>query len=204
MHGLPSTVRDLAARTPDSRERSADMWRALAIFLVVLGHWFVVAVVYRDGELSGYNALAVLTWIDPFTWLFQVMPIFFLVGGYASAASLASHRASGSDGIGWVLKRTDRLLRPTTALFVVLPLITVATVAAGVDKQQIGHAVWLASVPLWFLLAYLTLVVLTPWLYALHRRAGLAVPAVLVVIVGVADLLRMGLDVPIVGQSNYL
>jgi peptidoglycan/LPS O-acetylase OafA/YrhL len=86
-------VRDLAVRTPESRERSVDVWRALAICLVVLGHWFVIAVVYRDGELFGYNALAVLTWIEPVTWLFQVMPIFFLVGGYASGASLASHRA---------------------------------------------------------------------------------------------------------------
>jgi fucose 4-O-acetylase-like acetyltransferase len=204
MRGLAPMVRDLAVRTPDSRERSADMWRALAIFLVVLGHWFVVAVVYRDGELSGYNALDVLTWIDPFTWLFQVMPIFFLVGGYASAASLASHRASGGDGIGWVLRRTDRLLRPTTALFVVLPVATAVTVAAGVNKQLLGHAVWLASIPLWFLVAYLALVVLTPWLYALHRRAGLAVPVALVVLVAVADLLRRGLHVPIVGQSTYL
>jgi hypothetical protein len=161
-------------------------------------------VAYRDGELSGYNALDVLTWIDPVTWLFQVMPIFFLVVGCASGASLASHRVSGGDGIGWVLRRTDRLLRPTTALFVVLPVVTVVTVAAGVDKKLLGTAAWLASVPLWFLLAYLALVVLTPWLYALHRRAGLAVPAVMVVLVAVADLLRMGLDVPIVGQSSYL
>ena len=106
MRGLASTVRDLAVRTPDSRERSADMWRALAIFLVVLGHWFVIAVVYRDGELSGYNALDVLTWIDPVTWLFQVMPIFFLVGGYASAASLASYRAFDAPKASAPVRRT--------------------------------------------------------------------------------------------------
>jgi peptidoglycan/LPS O-acetylase OafA/YrhL len=53
MRRLAPMVRDMAARTPDTRERSADMWRALAIFMVVLGHWFVIAVVYRDGELSG-------------------------------------------------------------------------------------------------------------------------------------------------------
>jgi hypothetical protein len=100
-------------------------------------------------------------------------------------------------GIGWVLRRTDRLLRPTTALFVVLPVVTVVTVAAGVDRKLLGHAAWLASIPLWFLLAYLVLVVLTPWLHALHRRAGLAVPAVMVVLVAVADLLRMG-----VGQGT--
>ena len=86
----------------------------------------------------------------------------------------------------------------------VLPLVTVVTVAAGVDHKLLGHAAWLASIPLWFMVAYLTLVVLTPWLYALHRRAGLAVPAVMLALVGVADLLRMGLHVRIVGQSSYL
>jgi ribosomal protein S18 acetylase RimI-like enzyme len=84
---------------------------------------------------------------------------------------------------------------------VVLPVATVVAVAAGADKQVLGHAAWLASVPLWFLLAYLALVVLTPWLHVLHRRAGLAVAAAMV-IVAVADVLRRGLDVPIVGQST--
>ncbi|MEV0307910.1 acyltransferase family protein [Nonomuraea fuscirosea] len=204
MRGMVATVRDLAVRTPDSRERGVDMWRALAICLVVFGHWFVVAVTYRDGRLAGYNALDILRWMDPVTWLFQVMPIFFLVGGYAAGASMASHRASGGDSISWVLKRTDRLLRPTTALFLGLTLVSVAAVAAGVNSQLVGHAAWLASIPLWFLLAYLTLVVFTPWLHALHRRAGLAVPVVMVVIVAVADLLRTGLHVPIVGLSTYL
>jgi fucose 4-O-acetylase-like acetyltransferase len=194
----------MAVRTPDKRERSVDLWRAVAICLVVLGHWFVVAVAYRDGELSGYNALAVLTWIDPVTWLFQVMPIFFFVGGYTGGASLASQRAAGDDGISWVLKRTDRLLRPTTALFLVLPAVTVVAVAAGVDQRLLGTAAWLASVPLWFLLAYLALVVLTPWLHALHRRAGLAVPAVMVLLVALADLLRMGFNLQLVGDSSYL
>ncbi|MGW5154833.1 acyltransferase family protein [Nonomuraea wenchangensis] len=204
MRGLAAMVRDLAARTPESRERSVDMWRALAICLVVFGHWFVVAVTYRDGRLSGYNALDVLSWLDPVTWLFQVMPIFFLVGGYAGSASMASHRASGGDGIGWVLRRTDRLLRPATALFVVLPLVSLAATAAGVSSQLLGHAAWLASIPLWFLLAYFVLMVLTPGLHALHRRAGLAAPLAMVVIVAVADLLRRGLHVPVVGQSTYL
>jgi fucose 4-O-acetylase-like acetyltransferase len=204
MRGLAAMVRDLAVRTPDSRERSADMWRALAICLVVVGHWFVVAVTYRDGRLSGYNALDVLSWLDPVTWLFQVMPIFFLVGGFAGGASIASHRASGGDGIGWVLRRTGWLLGPTTALFLVLPLTSVVLIAAGVSTELLGHGAWLASIPLWFLLAYLVLVVFTPWLYALHRRAGLAAPVAMVVIVAVADLLGRGLHVPVVGLSTYL
>ncbi|MFI6637881.1 acyltransferase [Nonomuraea fuscirosea] len=204
MRGLAALVRDLAVRTPDSRERGVDLWRALAICLVVFGHWFVVAVTYRDGRLAGYNALDVLRWMDPVTWLFQVMPIFFLVGGYAAGASMASHRASGGGGVGWVLKRTDRLLRPATALFLVLPLVSLAAMAAGVNSQLVGHAAWLASIPLWFLLAYLVLMLLTPLLHALHRRAGLSVPGVMVLLVAIADLLRRGLHVPVVGLSTYL
>src|SRR5918999_3869026 len=72
------------------------------------------------------------------------------------------------------------------------------------DRELLGTAAWLAAVPLWFLVAYLALVVLTPWLHAVHRRAGPGVPAVMVVLVAVADLLRMGLGVPIVGQGSYL
>jgi peptidoglycan/LPS O-acetylase OafA/YrhL len=204
VRGVAVTVRRLAARTPASRERSIDLMRGLAICLVVLGHWFVIAITYRNGELSGGNALHELDWLHPFTWLFQVMPIFFLVGGYASHASFASHRAAGGDSVGWVLRRTDRLLRPTTALFVVLPMATVVAVALGADRELLGTAAWLASVPLWFLLAYLAMVVLTPALLALHRRAGLAAPVAMVVLVGVADLFRLVLDVPYIGESSYL
>ena len=204
MRGVAVTMRRLAARTPATRDRSIDLMRALAIGLVVLGHWFVIAITYRDGELSGDNALHVLDWLHPFTWLFQVMPIFFLVGGYVSSASFASHRASGGDSVGWVLRRTDRLLRPTTALLVVLPMATVVAVALGADKELLGTAAWLASVPLWFLLAYLAMVVLTPALHSLHQRAGLAAPVAMVVLVGVADLFRLVLDVPYVGETSYL
>jgi peptidoglycan/LPS O-acetylase OafA/YrhL len=63
--GVAVTVRRLAAGTPPSRDRSIDLMRALAIGLVVLGHWFVIAVTYRDGELSGDNALHVLNWLHP-------------------------------------------------------------------------------------------------------------------------------------------
>ncbi len=32
-----------AENTPDSRNRAADFYRALAIFFVILGHWLLVA-----------------------------------------------------------------------------------------------------------------------------------------------------------------
>ena len=75
-------LREIAGRTPAERERYVDLLRAVAITLVVLGHW-LIAVLDHDvaGRLRGHNALEDITWARPGTWLFQVMPLFFLVGG---------------------------------------------------------------------------------------------------------------------------
>ena len=88
MSEVVAAVRERAARTPADRERLADLLRAVAICLVVVGHWLAISVTYQDGRLSGRNALTDLAWAHPVTWLFQVMPVFFVVGGYANSASL--------------------------------------------------------------------------------------------------------------------
>lgn len=204
MRALVTGVREKAARTPARRERHVDLLRAVAICVVVIGHWLAIAVVYNDNDLDGVNALNVLTWAHPLTWVLQVMPVFFLVGGFANAASLSSHLESGGDNVSWLHTRTDRLLRPVTALFLVVPAAAIVAVLGGVPKDVVGTATWLASIPLWFLLAYLVMVVLATWMYRLHRRAGLAVPIVLVAMVALADLLRIGFDVPVVGMSSFL
>lgn len=204
MRAYVAGVREKAAQTPAHRERHVDLLRAFAICVVVLGHWLAIAVVYEDGRLDGVNALNVLTWAHPLTWVLQVMPVFFLVGGFANGASLSSHLESGGDNVSWLHSRTDRLLRPVTALFLVVPAAAIVAVVAGVPEDLVGTATWLASIPLWFLLAYLAMVALAPWMYALHRRAGLAVPLVLLAWVAVADLLRVGFEVPMVGESTFL
>lgn len=73
-------VRRAARNTPARRDRYVDFLRALAILLVVVGHWLAVVIVSSNG-MTGENALAELAWARPMTWLFQVMPVFFLVGG---------------------------------------------------------------------------------------------------------------------------
>lgn len=183
-------IRELVAGTPARRVRHIDLFRAVAILAVVLGHWLVMVVEYdRDGRLTGYTALGVLTWAHPVTWLFQVMPVFFLVGGFANAASLTS--AGGHGTVAWLLDRSARLVRPTTVLMLGLGGGALVARLLGAEPRLIGEAVWLASLPLWFLVAYLVMVALTPVMYALHRRAGLAVPLLLLVPVAGADLLRL-------------
>ncbi|MBA4860916.1 acyltransferase [Streptomyces sp. PSKA54] len=200
MHGL----RGLAERTPPRRERYIDLLRALAILIVVLGHWMVIVVTGGARGLDGFSALEVLPWGRPITWLGQVMPVFFMVGGFANAASLISHTRGGGDVADWLLDRSARLVRPTTVLLVTLAAAALIARLAGVDPAQVGRAVWLASIPLWFLLVYLVVVFLTPLMHRLHRRAGLVVPLVLVGLLAAGDVARLAFDAPTLQLGNYL
>lgn len=76
--------------------------------------------------------------------------------------------------------------------------------ALGGDEETIGRVAWLATLPLWFLVAYLGMVLLAPVTYALHRRWGLAVPLVLVLLVLAGDVARVGYGLDLVAQANYL
>ncbi|MGI5242130.1 acyltransferase family protein [Dactylosporangium sp. CA-139066] len=197
-------LRRRAERTPASRERYVDLLRAVAIAAVVLGHWLVSVVDYdAHGHLTGRSALDSLPWAYPITWLAQVMPLFFIVGGYANAASLASHRRRGDDAITWLQDRSGRLVRPTTTLLLVLAAGALIARAAGVDPDLTRQAVWVASIPLWFLSAYLVVVLLTPLMYRLHQRFGWRVPLVLVALVALGDLARLS-GPAVLGAGNFL
>ncbi|MER6757492.1 acyltransferase [Micromonospora echinofusca] len=184
-------LRQLAARTPAGRQRYVDLLRALAIGMVVLGHW-AVAAIGEDaaGRPTGRSALPDLPWAYPLTWLAQVMPIFFLVGGYANAASLTARRAAGVDATAWLLGRGARLLRPTTALLLVIAAAAALASLVGVAATLVRTVAWFATIPLWFLAAYLIVVPLTPAMLALHRRLGLLVPAALAALVVAGDVGR--------------
>jgi peptidoglycan/LPS O-acetylase OafA/YrhL len=186
------TIRELAGRTPQSRRRSLDLLRAAAITMVVIGHWFIMTV-ERDasGRLTGFTALPELTSVHPLTWLFQVMPVFFLVGGVANAISWTRHRDRGRAPAGWLLDRSARLFPPVTTLLVVIALGALVAGVAGVPVGDIAQAVALVTLPLWFLVVYLGVIALTPTMYRLHERFGLAVPAVLVALVVVGDAARL-------------
>ena len=83
-----SRAKDVAARTPESRNRYVDFLRAASITVVVLGHWTVAAAYISDGELILTDMLHIAPWTQWLTWALQVMPIFFIVGGYSNGIFL--------------------------------------------------------------------------------------------------------------------
>ena len=145
---------DLAAAAKTDRNRAVDAYRALAMLAVAFGHWMVIAIgTDADGELVARNALEVAPQLSWLTWIFQVMPLFFVVGGFASAMSLDAHwRRNGRDR-DWVVGRLRRMVAPTVALAATwLVLLGVGT-AAGVGGIVAAGAVG-AAIPLWFLANY--------------------------------------------------
>ena len=189
---------------PGARNRYADLLRVLAIGLVVFGHWLLTSISYRGGLLSGASAMAGIGWSGWATLLFQVMPVFFLVGGYANALSWTRHQAGGATRAQWVRHRGIRLLRPTTVFVAAVVTAVAAGRLLGADPAELALAAWGVALQLWFLPVFQLLFALTPALHAAHRRWGFAVPALLALGAAGVDAGLLGARLPGIGYANYL
>ena len=121
---------DAAARTPTSRNRYVDFLRALSILAVITGHWLLAAPYVVDGEITLSNMLEHQPWTRGLTWVFQVMPVFFLVGGYANGVSWKAAKRDGRSYAEWLNGRLQRLIGP------VVPLIVVWAILGAVGHQM--------------------------------------------------------------------
>ena len=201
--GLLARARWAAENTPASRNRAADFYRALAIFFVILGHWLLVAPVIRGGELEFTILLAEQPWTQWATWLFQVMPVFFFVGGFSNGLSWNSARKDPEKARGWAATRLSRLLKPT------LPLVALWAVAAaiaarmGVSPELIAVASQSALVPIWFLAVYIVITVAVPLSMAAWNRIGFASVVILWGGAIVVDSIAFGLDQQWLRWANY-
>ena len=194
----------LAEKTPASRDRYVDFLRAFSICVVVLGHWLIASVYLRDGEIGGVNALHVIPGIWMATWLLQVMPLFFFVGGFANLVTLDSLGRKGGDDAGFISSRVERLLRPTAVYLAVwIPIAIVVDVFTAFTDREPELAFELLTRPLWFLGVYLIMIGLAPAMLKLHRRYGFKALAVLALGAVLVDLVQFGLDIPFIGNFNY-
>jgi len=77
----------LVEATPTSRDRVVDLLRAASIGVVVLWHWsFSITQWNTNGALTMPNFIGDVPGLWALTWVMQVMPVFFLVCGYANLA----------------------------------------------------------------------------------------------------------------------
>ncbi|MCZ6500352.1 MAG: acyltransferase [Gammaproteobacteria bacterium] len=199
-----SQAKDMAAKTPDERNRYVDFLRAVSILAVITGHWLIVALYYHDGSLNPPGTLLAIQpktqWL---TWLFQVMPIFFIVGGYANAVSLESARRRGIDYAGWLAARLNRLVTPLLALLMGWAILAVLLYFWDVSSAVIGLASRAALIPIWFLAIYIMVVVLAPATYKAWRRWGFVSFWVFAAAGALVDVAFFVADIRWLGWTNY-
>jgi fucose 4-O-acetylase-like acetyltransferase len=196
------TAGELAAATPASRDRYVDFLRVLSIGVVVLGHWLMATVEVRPGGIRVGNALAGSPTAQLLTWVFQVMPVFFFVGGFAHATGMRSLDDRGGGYADFVRARVARLLRPTAVFLAVWTGLAIALELTG-HQDGIGAVASRTIVqPLWFMGVYLGVVALAPPMYRLHRRYGAAVVVALLAAAALVDAVRFGAGVPAAGSLN--
>ena len=172
-------MRALADATPAGRDRYVDFLRVLSIVTVVLGHWTMIAVGRSAHGLVAGNVLSRTPWLWLATWVLQVMPVFFVVGGFSNMVSWQALECRGGGYVEYLSSRMSRLLRPVLVFAAVWLVLPPLLGHFGVPPQQTGPLGRVMGQPLWFLGDYLVVVALAPAMVRLHRRWRLRVPATL-------------------------
>lgn len=190
--------------TAGERNPVVDLVRVTALGGVVLGHWLKQGwYVDGAGELHRAGLLGIAPWTHPLTWLFQVMPLFFFVGGYANAVSWRHARSRGIDYGAWLAGRVGRLTRP------VIPLLAFWVVAGAVAPHVGLGSGWLnvasksALIPTWFLATYVVIVAIVPLTMAAWERWGMGTLLVGVLAVPI-DVVTLQTDSLVVGGLNMI
>lgn len=194
---------ELAEQTPESRNRAVDFLRALSILAVISGHWLLAAPYVDGGALSLVNLLEDEPWTRWLTWGFQVMPVFFLVGGYSNCVSWESALRKGTAYGDWLTGRLKRLLGPVLPLVAAWAVLGAAASLIGVRPEIVRVGSQVALVPIWFLAVYTVVVLLVPLTYRFWQRFGFGSFWLLVAAAAVDDALFFASGVTWLGVANY-
>ncbi|MFZ4718541.1 MAG: acyltransferase family protein [Ilumatobacteraceae bacterium] len=172
-----------------ARNQYIDFLRAFSLLIVVAWHWVFTIITWSEDGPHATNPIGFTTGMWAATWLLQVMPLFFYVGGYSHLSSWTRAQARGETIGRFVLKRLRGLAVPALALLGVWALLGIGLFQAF-GFTWIYRAVFLVVSPLWFMAVYLGLVALLPVFLWLHQRWEGIVLVFFAGIAGAVDILR--------------
>ncbi len=199
-----ASVNRLAETTPAARNRVVDLMRAGSIGAVVLGHWTLAAVTVDAGRLDPGNILELARWTHPLTWAFQVMPVFFLVGGYVNGLSWRTAQDRGETYGGWLRARARRLVLPVVPVLVFWLVAAWLALELGMGRGDLRLASSVALMPTWFLATYVLVAALTPGGLWLWRRLGWGSVLAGGALAAAVDVVSLAADSRAIGFVNYL
>ncbi len=196
------TATEAAEATPADRNRAVDFYRAAAMAVVAVGHWMGMVAVLDGGDLVAGNLLDFSPEYGWITWIGQVMPLFFFVGGFASATSLRSAERNGIQPADWVATRLHRMVTPAAALagFWAVAIILGGLVGGFgiVSAGAVG-----AAIPLWFLANYTIDTALAPFTFRWFRTRPVVLIGGLVALFAVGEAAGFA-GIPFIPQVNWV
>jgi hypothetical protein len=193
----------MAAQTPAERNRYVDFLRSVSILVVIIGHWLIATAYVVDGEIALGHLVKDQPKMQWLTWIFQVMPIFFIVGGYSNAVSLESAKRKGTEYAGWLSARLNRLVAPLLVLLIAWAVISMGMGFFGARDEVIQYVSRAALIPTWFLAIYIMIVILAPAAYKFWQKYGFASFWVFVAAAAITDFAFFALDMRWLGWTNY-
>jgi fucose 4-O-acetylase-like acetyltransferase len=200
----PPTLDRLVDATPIQRDRYVDFLRAVSIGVVVCWHWVFSITQWRNGRLTMPNPVGDVPLLWSATWLLQIMPLFFFVGGYANGASWEAVQRDGGKWTGFARRRLHRLYRPLAVFIGLWTVFEVSMSAINPDYPGVLHYGAVVFVPLWFLGVYTIVTLLTPITSRLHRDLGVLALVALGSTVALVDVARFHYGIEPLGLVNSL
>ncbi|WP_435745287.1 acyltransferase family protein [Microbacterium sp. PMB16] len=182
-----------AAPTPPpraQRDTGIDFVRALCVLGVVLLHSIMVGVTLTPSGPAFTNASDGTWWITPLSWVLQVMPLFFVIGGFSGLLAYRRLRSRGGTATSFVAGRLHRLLRPALLTIGVVGVALAVLTVVGLPADIIATAGFRYGQPLWFLGVFVLCQALLPLLAAAHDRAPLRTIGALALASVVVDAAR--------------
>ncbi len=195
---------------PAGRDLTLDLTRVACVVLVVFVHILFTGVGRSsDGSLLIERTVEGEPWFNAASWVADIMPLFFVVGGFAARAGWASAERRGETADGFVRLRLARLARPALAVFVFFTAVLGAAAMLDIDPVLVDTVAIGVGSPLWFLAAYLLAQALAPRMIDLHGRFGWGVPVALLAGALATDALRFLvagelLDLPHVDPQGFV
>ncbi|MFI0464107.1 acyltransferase [Saccharopolyspora sp. 5N102] len=185
-----------------SRDRVLDLVRSACLVVVVVLHAMMAGIEVGASGIQITNALENQRWFTPITWIIQVMPLFFVVGGFAGITQWRRMRDAGATPADFVRTRLTRLARPALIAFAAIAGALALASAAGVSPDLLAQLGFRMGQPMWFIGVYLGTSALVPLMCRLHERAPRATLALLVAFALGVDVLSIATASPAIGFGN--
>jgi len=180
-----------------------DFVKAACLLIVVGLHALMAGITVGSGGLAITNALEyhpIFAWA---TWAVQVMPLFFLLGGFSSVTQWRRMKMDGASAGDYIRQRVQRLAHPALLPIGLVGGCLAAVALAGVPNDVVREVGFRVGQPLWFLAVYLGCAGCVPLMSKLHDARPLTT---LLTLLGLAIAIDTASQVinPGIGYINML